>query len=68
MSLHREIIIATEFCNQFEVRSVLCRDIVRNVVTFFLMFFRTYVATIKKIFVTKNFPLISESKVDYVAT
>ena len=68
MSRHTEIIIATEFCNQLEARLVLCRVIVRNVMTFFLMFMRTYVTIIKKFVTIETFLPIFESKVDYVVT
>ena len=35
MSQHKEIIVATQFFDQLEIRPVTCRDIEKNVVTHF---------------------------------
>ena len=55
MSRQTEIIVVADFCNQLETKSVLCCDIVRNVATFFLMLFWTYVTRMKKFVVIETF-------------
>ena len=68
MSRQTEIIVETKFCNHFETRPVKCRDIEKNVATFFLVHLLNLCQDNLNMCRDINLPFQIESKINYVAT
>ena len=62
-----EIIVAIEFCNQLESGPVTCRDIEKNVATFFSMHHLSLCRNNENLCCDINLPFQIESKINHVA-
>ena len=68
MSRQIEIIVAIEFCNLLETGPVKCRDIEKNVATFFSMHLLSLCRDNENMYRDINLPFQIEPKINYVTT
>ena len=68
MSRQTKIIVVTKFCNHLETGPIKCRDIEKNVATFFLVHILSLCRDNENMCHDINLSFQIESKINYVAT